>query len=77
MAGGAATSHCDQQRRTAYARVEPHGYGIVPFSVETYGRLGQPAMMLLQLLVDEAADPPVSPDLICAQCSKRAEHGPV
>jgi hypothetical protein len=24
------------------ARVEPHGYGSVPFPVETYGSLGQP-----------------------------------
>jgi hypothetical protein len=37
---GAAASHRDQLKRTAYARVEPHGYGFVPFSVETYGPLG-------------------------------------
>jgi hypothetical protein len=37
--------------------VEPHGYGFVPFSLETYGRLGQPAMKLLHLLGDEAAGP--------------------
>jgi hypothetical protein len=37
---GAAASHRDQLKWTAYARVEPHGYGFVPFSVETYGRLG-------------------------------------
>jgi hypothetical protein len=54
---GAAASHRDQQKRTAYARVEPHGYGFVPFSVETYGRLGQPAMKLLHLLGDEVAGP--------------------
>jgi hypothetical protein len=47
----------DQQKRSAYARVEPHGYGFVPFSVETYGCLGQPAMKLLHLLGDEAAGP--------------------
>jgi hypothetical protein len=47
---GAAASHRDQLNRTAYARVEPHGYGLVPFSVETYGRLGQPSMKLLHLL---------------------------
>jgi hypothetical protein len=39
----------------AYARVEPHGYGFVPFSVETYHRLGQPAMKLLHVLGDKAA----------------------
>jgi hypothetical protein len=54
---GAAASHRDQQKRMAYARVEPHGYGFVPFSVETYGRLGQPAMKLLHSLGDEAAGP--------------------
>jgi hypothetical protein len=54
---GAAASHRDQRRRTAYARVEPHGYGFIPFSVETYGRLGQLAMKLLHLLGGEAASP--------------------
>jgi hypothetical protein len=54
---GATASHRDQRKRTAYARVEPHGYGFVPFSVETYGRLGQPAMTLLHLLGGEAAGP--------------------
>jgi hypothetical protein len=37
---GAAASHRDQLKRTTYARVEPHGYGFLPFSVETYGPLG-------------------------------------
>jgi hypothetical protein len=37
--------------------VELHGYGFESFYAETYGRLGQPAMMLLQLLGDEAAGP--------------------
>jgi hypothetical protein len=54
---GAAASHRDQQKRTAYARVEPHGYGFVPFSVEAYERLGQKAMKLLHSLGDEAAGP--------------------
>jgi hypothetical protein len=54
---GAAASHRDQLKRTAYARVEPHGFGFVPFSVETYSCLGQPAMKLLHLLGDEAAGP--------------------
>jgi hypothetical protein len=53
----AGASHRGQLKRTAYARVEPHGYGFIPFSVETYGRLGQPAMKLLHLLGDEAAGP--------------------
>jgi hypothetical protein len=53
----AGASHRDQLKRTAYARVEPHGYCFIPFSVETYGCLGQPAMKLLHLLGDEAAGP--------------------
>jgi hypothetical protein len=52
---GAAAAHRDQQKQAAYARVEPNGYGFVPFSMETYGRLGQPAMNLLHQLGDEAA----------------------
>jgi hypothetical protein len=54
---GAAASHQDQQKRMAYARVEPHGYSFVPFSVETYGSLGQPVIKLLHSLGDEAASP--------------------
>jgi hypothetical protein len=54
---GAAASHRDQQKRTAYARVEPNGYGFVPFSVESYGRLGHPAIKLLHDLGEEAAGP--------------------
>jgi hypothetical protein len=54
---GSAAARRDQQKRTAYARVEPNGYTFVPFSVESYGRLGQPAMKLLHQLGDEAAGP--------------------
>jgi hypothetical protein len=32
-------------------------FPFVPFSVESYGRLGQPAMKLLHALGDEAASP--------------------
>jgi hypothetical protein len=54
---GAAASHRYQQKRTAYARVEPNGYGFIPFSVETYGRVGHPAMKPLHDLGEEAAGP--------------------
>jgi hypothetical protein len=37
--------------------VETNGYSFVPFSVESYGRLGHPKMKLLLLLGDEAAGP--------------------
>jgi hypothetical protein len=54
---GAAALHRDRQKQTAYARVDPNGYSFVPFSVESYGHLGQPAMKLLHSLGDGAAGP--------------------
>jgi hypothetical protein len=33
VTAGTAAMQGDQQKRTACARVEPHGYGLVPFSV--------------------------------------------
>jgi hypothetical protein len=54
---GAVASCRDQQKQKAYARVAPNGYAFVPFSVESYGWLGKPAMKLLQGLGDEAAGP--------------------
>jgi hypothetical protein len=54
---GAAASHRDRQKQTAYARVESDGYSFVLFSVESYGLWGQLAMKLLHSLGDEAAGP--------------------
>jgi hypothetical protein len=54
---GAAAARRDQQKRASYARVEPNGYAFTPFSIESYGRLGQPAMQLLHALGDEASGP--------------------
>jgi hypothetical protein len=54
---GAAASHRDHQKRTTYSRLEPNGYEFVPVSVESYGRLSQPAMKLLHTLGEEAAGP--------------------
>jgi hypothetical protein len=51
---GAAAARRNQQKRAAYSRVELNGYTFVPFSMESYGRLGQPAMALLHRLGDEA-----------------------
>jgi hypothetical protein len=34
---GAAASHMDRQKRTAYARVKLNGYSFVPLSVELSG----------------------------------------
>jgi hypothetical protein len=38
-------------------RLEPIGYDCVPFSVESYRRLGKPVMKLLHDLGDKAAGP--------------------
>jgi hypothetical protein len=44
---GAAVSARDQQTWRAYVRVEPYGYGCMPFSVKSYGHLGPAEMQLL------------------------------
>jgi hypothetical protein len=54
---GAAASHRDHQKRTTYSRLEPNGYEFVPVSVESYGRLSQPAMKHLHALGEEAVGP--------------------
>jgi hypothetical protein len=54
---GAAAARREQQKRATYSRVEPNGYPFVPFSAESYGRIGQPAMKLLHAMGDEAAGP--------------------
>jgi hypothetical protein len=38
---GAAAARREQQKRATYSRVEPNGYPFVPFSVESYGPIGQ------------------------------------
>jgi hypothetical protein len=37
-------------------RLEPHGFPFVPFPVESYSRLGKPALFLLARLGQEAAE---------------------
>jgi hypothetical protein len=54
---GAPAARRDHQKRTTYAGVELNGYSFVPFSVESYGHIGQHAMKLLHQLGDEAAGP--------------------
>jgi hypothetical protein len=53
----ASASHRDQQQRTTYAWLVPKESEFVPVSVESYGRLSQPAMKLLHTLSEEAAGP--------------------
>jgi hypothetical protein len=45
---GAAASHRDRQKRTAYARVEPNGYSFIPFSVESFGPAGNEALAFVR-----------------------------
>jgi hypothetical protein len=58
--------------------VEPNSYSFVPFSVESYGRLGQPAMKLLHSLGDEAARPgDVSRDSFVAGALRELSMGSI
>jgi hypothetical protein len=51
---GAAAARRDAEKRRTYNRLAPNGYPLVPFSVETYGRLGKPAVVFLGMLGAEA-----------------------
>jgi hypothetical protein len=52
---GAAAERWDEAERWPYNRLEPHGYPFIPFTVESYGRLGKPALCLVARLGLEAA----------------------
>jgi hypothetical protein len=52
-----ADARRDQQKRAAYARIEPNVYPFVPFSIESFVRLGPPAMKPLHELGYEASGP--------------------
>jgi hypothetical protein len=52
-----ADARRDQQKREAYARFVPNVYPFVPFSIESYVRLGPPAMKPLHKLGYEASGP--------------------
>jgi hypothetical protein len=53
---GSAAAVRDQQKRARYDRGgDTGGYAFVPLSVESYGRMGVPAMQLLNTLADTAA----------------------
>jgi hypothetical protein len=58
---GATAARRDALKQASYSRVEPNGYTIVPFTTESHGRLGVPAMKLLHDLGDEAASPRTHP----------------
>ena len=52
--GGAAATR-DQAKRARYQLTHPDGYEFTPFSVETFGRIGTPAMALINTLATAAA----------------------
>ena len=60
-AGGAAAKR-DRDKRANYSSADPNGYAFTPLSMETYGRLGKPAMGLLNTLAETAADAGVAKD---------------
>jgi hypothetical protein len=53
---GAAADKRHEAKRRAYNCLEPHGDPLVPFTVESYGRLGKHARPLLARLGQEAAE---------------------
>jgi hypothetical protein len=44
---GAAAARRDAEKYRAYNWLAPNGFPLLPFSVETYGRLGQPEVTFL------------------------------
>ena len=52
---GAAAEERDKQKRRYHEQNGTPGYSFVPFSVESYGRLGRPAESLLKDMADRAA----------------------
>lgn len=52
--GGAAAVR-DAAKTVRYESIDPNGYTFVPISVETFGRLGKPAMELINKLAATAA----------------------
>jgi hypothetical protein len=55
-ADGAAEARRDREKRRTYGQLEPNGYPFIPFSVETYGCLGKPAISFLGQLGLEAKE---------------------
>ena len=53
-AAGNAAAKRDREKRHRYQLADPTGYAFTPFSVESFGRLGKPAMAMLKQLADNA-----------------------
>ena len=52
---GSAAARRDSEKRRKYGTGDLGGYAFVPLSVESYGRLSEPAMQLLNDLASTAA----------------------
>jgi hypothetical protein len=50
---GTAAARRHREKRRTYGQLEPKGYPFIPFSVETYGRLGKLAISFLGQLGGE------------------------
>jgi hypothetical protein len=53
---GSAAAARDQLKRARYQSDDPAAYSFQPLSVETYGRLGKPAMQMLSTLASAATN---------------------
>ena len=53
---GSAAAARDQLKRARYQSDDPAAYAFQPLSVETYGRLGKPAMQMLNTLASAATN---------------------
>jgi hypothetical protein len=53
---GPAAAKRDEAKRWSYDHLELHGYPSVPFTVECYVRLGNPALLLFACLGPEVAE---------------------
>jgi hypothetical protein len=53
---GSAAAARDQLKRARYQTDDPAAYAFTPLSVETYGRLGKPAMQFLNTLAHSATN---------------------
>jgi hypothetical protein len=51
-----AAARRDWEKRRTYGQLEPNGYPFIPFSIETYDRLGKPAISFLGQLGLEAKE---------------------
>ena len=73
---GGAAAHRDQAKRNRYQNDDPNGYAFVPLSVETYGRMGKPAMEFLNTLATIAStEGSVDKDLFMTNALKELSIG--